>query len=214
MAIFYQILGLPEAKGAVAKVRSGVSDTRLARKFIGEEMLARTQQRLRRGIDVHGRPFKPSHRVKKEGGQTLWDDGGLAASVNYSLTSDGLDLYSSDKRARVHFLGLVIRPKNGKYLTIPLRAPGGAYARKDRFVSGNANRTGARASHYSKKSTFFKTFGDRLYLMQKTGDGKLRALFLLVRSVKMPKREWLGYSQDDLEMAMRVLGDGIVGGER
>lgn len=214
-----EVVGLAEAKGAVKGVSDRAGGRKSARpvmKFIGEEMLARTQARMRRGLDVEGRPFKRSRRAASEGGQTLWERGALAASANYTARDDGVDLYSSDRRARVHFLGLEIRPKAGKkYLTIPLRAAGGAGARRDRTVSPLANRTGARASHYSKKSTFVREVRGKLFIFQKLGDGKIRALFLLVRRSKQVERKWLGFGAGDLEMASQAWGrwvaDGSVG---
>jgi hypothetical protein len=71
------------------------------------------------------------------------------------------------------------------------------------------NRTGARARDFAK--TFFLRRGERLFLMQKTGNGTVRALFLLVRSIRMPKREWMGFSNDDMEMAAEQLGRRITG---
>jgi phage gpG-like protein len=209
MAIIFQIDGKREVRdflgGAIARMRN----TLPARKFVGEEMLLRTQRRLSGGVDVNGRPFKPSRRAEMFGGQTLFDRGTLAASANYDTPGTDLELFSSDKRARVHQEGLEIRPKKGTFLTIPLRARGGIFEGAISGVSVKANRTGARAGHYG--DTFIKRFGDRAYIMQRVGGKKLRALFLLLRSVKMPKREWLGFSPDDMEMAADKIGGHITG---
>ncbi len=209
MAILFGIRldGGGDAGKFLGGVAARMRDPRRGLKFIGEEMLLRTHKRMRAGIDVDGRAFARSRRAEQSGGQTLFDRGALAASVNYEANATTLDLFSSDKRARVHQEGLEIRPKKAKFLTIPLRARGGLFSGP--ALDTQANRTGARASHF--KNTFFLRRGRFLLLMQKTGDKTLRALFLLVRSIREKKREWLGYSPADQEMAGEVLGRHIEG---
>jgi hypothetical protein len=212
MAILLQASGIAETRGFIASAAARMRNTRPVRKFIGEEMLFRTQRRLRSGVDINGNAFTPSRRVEKFGGQTLWDRGQLAASVNYDTPGEDLELFSSDKRARVHQEGLEIRPKGGKqFLTIPLRARGGLFEGAIGGVDVKANRTGARGGHYGVGSTFIKRFGDRAYIFQKVDGKRIRALFLLLRSVKMKKREWLGFGPSDLDMAVSKLGAHVAG---
>lgn len=206
MSILYQVHGVAEVKRFLGLAAQNARDPRPALKDAGEDMLGRHQLRLRRGVDVHGKPFKRSAGADRRSGQTLWATGKLASSVHYSVSKTAFDLFSSDPRARVHHEGLPVRPKNGKrFLTIPL----------DGATQGAvANRNGARARQF--KNTFFLRFGAHLFLMQRVGKGKdkgsLRALFLLVRSVQMPRREWLGFDASDMEMvagklAARITGD-------
>lgn len=210
MGVLFQYEGFKEARQFLAGAAGRMRDTRTARKFIGEEQLARNQRRIRAGIDVDGKRFTPSRRVQMSGGQTLVDRGRLAASLNYDTPGENLDLYSSDKRARVHWEGREIKPTGGrKFLTIPLRARGGMHSGDG--IDIRANRTGARASHFSKKTTFFRWVRGRLFLFQRTEARGIRALFLLVRSVKMPERKWFGFSSEDLEMASQVLGRHVEG---
>lgn len=123
---------------------------------------------------------------------------------------DGVDLYSTFIGANVAYLGKVITPKNGQYLTIPLEAKGGefsAVSAKGNFLSAGLglhdNRTGRRASHYAGR--FFLRTNGKLFIVtkdsRKSANQKLRFLFLLVRSARYPKNEWLGASDDDMAMA-------------
>jgi hypothetical protein len=210
MGLLYQTQGTAEVKRWLGLARDQARDPRPALKDSAEEMLARTQRRMRAGVDVHGRPFTRSRGGAGRGGQTLWDRGVLAASAQYSVTRDAFDLFSSDKRARVLQEGETITPKNSQFLTIPIRARGGMFGQRD--VAAIGNRTGTRARHY--KNTFFLRRGERLLLMQKTPGGALRALFLLVRSVKLPRREWLGFNSADLDMVAGKLGSHISGDKR
>jgi hypothetical protein len=204
MAILFQASGIREVREFLGGAAARMRNTLPARKNVGEEMLLRTQRRLRAGVDVNGNPFKPSRRVEKFGGQTLWDRGALGGSANYDTPGLDLELFSTSKYARVHQEGLEIKPKKGQFLTIPLRARGGIFEGAFGGVEAKANRTGARARHFA--GTFIKRFGTRLFIMQKVDAKRLRALFLLLRSVKMPKREWLGFGPADVEMAANKLG--------
>jgi phage gpG-like protein len=232
MAILYHIDGVAEAKrflgGAVERARN----PRLPLKFIGEEMLFRTQKRMRAGVDINGRPFKKSARAEQAGGQTLFDRGALAGSANYQVTDTALDVFSTDKRARVHEDGLTILPKHGKFLTIPIRATGGLFGMAGGSAA-NANRAGYQARDYPKGSTFFLRRGSALFLMQRVGkvtsdeggvryrgmkrsssQGALRALFILVKKVEMVQREWLGFGADDATMATEEIGRYLSGDEK
>jgi hypothetical protein len=210
MAILFQLSGSDGGEGfrrSARKMRSAKS----ALAFLGEEEILRNSRRLRSGVDVDGVPFKPSRRAGESGGQTLSQTGALGASMNYAAADKQLDLYSTDKRARVHYEGLEVRPKKGMFLTIPLRAGAGMFGGAMFGLDVKANRLGDRAGHYSKSSTFFAWRGGKLFLFQKTSSKTIRALFLLVRSVQMPARRWFGFSKDDLELATKVLGDHVTG---
>lgn len=209
MAVLFQIDGLDRAREFLAGASRRMRNPEAALRLIGEAMLVSTQRRMRAGLDVDGKPFVRSRRAESGGGQTLWDRGALVSSVNYSVRPDGLVLFSSDKRAAVHYDGRTITPKRASFLTIPLRARGGMYAGR---VVATGNRRGDRARHY--QNTFFLRRGGRLFLMQRLpgeGRGRIRALFLLLRSVRLPRRKWLGFTRGDLEMVSQRLGRSIMG---
>ena len=196
-------------QAAIRRLGLAARDTRKPRALIGEEMLLRTAERFARGIGPDGKPWKRSRRADRSGGQTLNDSGVLASRTAYDVKgTDDLDLFSWDKRARVHQLGLPITPTDGhEFLTIPLRARGGSYEAPERAVAPRKGRDGRRARDYGARSTFIARVRGRLFIFQKLGDGAVRALFLLVRSVVMPARPFLGFSDDDLAMALRIFAD-------
>lgn len=210
MAIIFKVSGAGVAREFLGASADRAGDLGRPLRWIGEEMLARTQLRMRAGTDIHGRPFTPSKRVSRDGGQTLWNRGALAASANYSVSGDTLELFSSDVRARIHNEGGTILPKKAKWLTIPLRAVGGYGKTTD--VAASPNRSGRRARDY--KNTFFRRRGNKLFLCQTTESGAVRVLFLLVRSVRIPKREWLGFGADDEAMAIQKIGEYVAPEEK
>ncbi len=78
---------------------------------------------------------------------------------------------------RIHELGGTIRPVKRKWLTIPLKAA---------MTETKMSRGPAR----SFENTFFQTVGGKLFLFQKMGKA-LIPLFLLVKEVTLPPRQWL-----------------------
>lgn len=204
-----EIAGLEDIQRRIAQLGDRFTPRMLRRPsaFVGAEMVVRTKERLGKGVDVHGMPLR-SQRSKQLGLRPLGGaDGSFARSVQWAIANDGVDLYSTFVGAGVAFRGDTITPKKAKYLTIPLRARGGDNARADRALTIAKNRTGRRAAHYSRKSTFIRrTAGGKLIIFQKEPSGAIRALFLLVKKVRYPKNEWLGYSADDQKMAIEQFG--------
>jgi len=208
-----EVTGLGEAQEALRRLGLAAHDTRKARAEIGEEMLRRTEQRFARGVGPDGRPWKRSRRAEREGGQTLSKSGTLKSRVAYDVRGDDLDLYSWDKRARVHQLGLTIEPTDGhQYLTIPLRAEGGHFSSEEKPAITRKGRDGRKAAHYNTANegvgrTWVARVHGKLYIFQATSDHAVRALFLLVRSVTMIARPFLGFSEDDLRYVLAILGE-------
>ncbi len=206
------IKGLPEVQAAIRRLGLAASDTLKPRTQVGEEMLVRTERRFAEERGPNGEKWKPSRRAELAKGETLSQSGKLRGSIAYDVAStENLELYSWDKKARVHQLGLTITPTPGhEYLTIPLEAAEIAVA------SGEVKngRDGRRARHYS--GTFVARIHGRLFILQRLSEGVVRALFLLVRSVTMPARPFLGFNDDDLAMAMdifaRFFGAAFTGG--
>lgn len=196
MRMFLEKKGDREAARFLRGAAKRARNPRQALVDVGEEFVTDHQKRLRAGIDVDGRPFKRSRAAAGRGGQTLWNRGELASSVDYRATSTHLDGYSTDPRARTHNEGLLITPKKGKFLTIPLRATMEESRQKFLGLTVRSNRTGSGLRHY--KGVFFRRSRGRLFAMQRVGGGKtgrLRALFLLVRSQQMVQRKWFGATE-------------------
>ncbi len=206
-----EVTGLRDAQEAVRRLGLAARDTRAVRREIGEEMLLRTERRFARGVGPDGKPWKRSRRAERKGGQTLSKSGTLKSRVAYDVSGEDLDLYSWDKRARVHQLGLTIEPTDGhQYLTIPLRAEGGGFATPETPVVTRKGRDGRKAAHYKAAKagvgrTWVARVRGKLYIFQATGDHAVRALFLLVRSVTMIARPFLGFGEDDLVYVLATL---------
>lgn len=214
-----EVMGLEPVQRAIARLGDRFTPNSLRRPaaFVGAEMVVRTKRRLGQGVDVHGMPLK-SQRSRRLGLKPLGGaDGDFGKSVHWAIASDGVDLYSTFVGAGVAQRGDTITPKRAKYLTIPLRARGGDNARADRALTLVRNRTGRRAAHYLRTTTFIRrTAGGKLIIFQKEPSGAIRALFLLLKKVRYPKNEWLGYSADDQKMAVdqfaKFLGDAFTDG--
>lgn len=144
-----------------------------------------------------GTAWKKSKRAEREGGKTLFSSGRLAASVRgagaVKVGKLEVRLGSNVKYAGIHQSGGVIRAKSGKYLAIPMRA---ARNKRPRDFEG----------------TWFRRVRGRLWLFRKKGkrSPKIEALFLMLRSVTIPARPYLGFdpgSEDVLvELLVRHLG--------
>lgn len=206
-SVVFRLYGAPEAKAMVAGAADRAARPERVLKNLGDAEITRNHHNIEAGKDTDGRPFKKSRRASMFGGQTMFHSAELADSVNYTVKQGELELYSTSRRARVHYDGETITPKNGRYLTIPLRAKGGVFAGVGLDVQ--ANRRGTRARHY--KNTFFARRGGKLFMFQKVGgkdSNKVRALYLLVTSSKLPARKWMGI---DINRAAAVLGAHITG---
>jgi len=202
MSVVFRLAGARDTLAAIKGMTERAANPTRAFKFIGEAELTRNAHNIAAGRDTDGKPFKQSRRAAAGGGQTMLNRGEMASSINYVASADSLDFDSSSRAAAVHYDGLEI--KGRPWLTIPLRAKGGVFAGVTLDIS--KNRTGARARHF--KNTFFARRGGKLFLFQKVGAHQVRALFILVRSVKMPVRKWMGV---DLNRAAEVLGRHVVG---
>jgi hypothetical protein len=203
--------GIPEIRERIARMRVAMKDLRAPSKLIGEEMIVRTNRRMARGLDIHGRRFRRSRRSEMLGTPTLGGaDRSLARSAHYSVEAGGLVWFTDHIGADVHQSGKTIRPKSAQWLTIPLRARGGNAFDSGLRLARENNRAGYRARDY--KDTFFRRVRGKLFLFQQTSGrgeerGGIRALFLLVKSVRMPKNEWFGFTSSDEEMVTKVYGD-------
>lgn len=218
-----EVVGLRDIQKRIAMLGDRLKPGALRRPSvdIAKRLVASNRQRLARGVDVNGRPLR-SALAKRLGLVPLGGEFGLfgrSIRAEPMASGDGVDLYSTFIGADVAYKGKVITPRVKKFLTIPLEAKGGEASESDagRFMSAGLsikdNRTGRRAEHF--ENTFFMRTDGKLFLVQSdkrkkfsgTNARKLRFLFLLVRSVRYPKNEWLGVSNDDQSMAIEVYGN-------
>lgn len=218
-----EVAGLREIQQRIAELGNRLKPGALRRPSvdIAKRLVASNRKRLGRGVDVNGRPLT-SQLSKRLGLVPLGGEYGLfARSVRaepFSGNGDGVDLYSTFIGANVAYKGLPVYPKVAKFLTIPIEAKRGEFSTSEsgRFLAAGLgiqdNHTGRRARHF--ENTFWLNTDGKLFLVQydkrkkysAEGRRKLRFLFLLVRSIRYPKNEWLGVSDDDLSMAAQVYG--------
>lgn len=212
----FEISGLADVRARVARLGLQAKDLRRPNGSIGAEVVNRNRARLGRSVDVNGAPLA-SKRAAKLGLVPLGGEHRTPArSIRWGLAGGDLELYSSWIGARLAYKGGVVVPKTKKYLTIPMEARGGSESngRAGLTLADGRSVTGRRALHY--ENTFFLRVNGKLFLVQKDkrknarnwkGAGALRFLFLLVKSVRYPKNEWLGFSDADLEMAAKTYGE-------
>ncbi len=217
-----ETVGLADVQRRIARLGDRLKPGALRRPSVdvAKRLVLSNRKRLGRGVDVHGRPLH-SGLAKRLGLVPLGGEFGLfgrSIRAEPSSSGDGVDLYSTFIGADVAYKGKVITPKTAQYLTIPLEAKGGESSTSESgsFLAAGLgikdNRTGRRAGHY--ENTFVMRTDGKLFIVQsdkrkKFSDAnrrKLRFLFLLVRSSRYPKNEWLGVSNDDLSMAAEVYG--------
>jgi hypothetical protein len=217
-----QIVGLQDIQRRIALLGDRIRPGGLRRPSveIAKRLVASNRARLARGVDVHGRALR-SNLAKRLGLAPLggeWGRFGRSIRGEPMTSGDGVDLYSTFIGADVAYKGKTITPKVRQYLTIPLEAKGGEFSRSDSGsflgagLSIKNNRTARRAEHF--ENTFFMRTDGKLFLVQNDkrkkfsgpNSRKLRFLFLLVRSVRYPKNEWLGVSDSDSAMAAEVYG--------
>jgi len=103
-----------QVRAELGKLAGRLRNLTPAMRGIGE--IVRTS--VERNFAASGRPekWKPSGRVKKEGGQTLSDTGILRRSFTVRAYPDRAEVGTNVKYAAIHQLGGVITAKNKPYL--------------------------------------------------------------------------------------------------
>ncbi|WP_198140943.1 phage virion morphogenesis protein [Polaromonas sp. JS666] len=86
---------------------------------IGRVLLTGLQLRFRAQKAPDGTPWKPSQRVKREGGQTLRDTGMLRDSFSASATSSRAQVGTNSIKAAIHqFGGTIKHPGGTRYVIV------------------------------------------------------------------------------------------------
>ncbi len=130
---------------------------------------------------MRSRQIKPVGR--KSGGTTLVESGRLVRSINHEVRDSEVRIGTNVKYAQIHNEGGIIRPKTAKFLAIPLTP----------------------AARIAKPRDFDNTFIAKGIIFQKQDGGKPIALYVLKKSVTMPKRQFLTVSPDDEQRITTVL---------
>lgn len=125
------------------------------------------------------------------GGRILEDKGLLKASIQARTVKGMIQLVSSHPAANLHQYGGTITPKIARALAIPL--------------TREAKRTGSpRRNGFPRPLFIVKTKNGKAFLAE-SNDGKLVWHYILVRQVKVGKREFLGFSAKTLDKMERLL---------
>lgn len=152
---------------------------------------------VKENFDAGGRPkrWKKSARAKKQGGQTLQDDGKLKGSITSRVGATKVAIGTTDIRADVHHSGKTIKPRSKKFLTIPTEF---AKHKGSGKVKGTAR---------DFEDTFIKKgkTGKGLWIFQNQPDGKILPIFKLVKRVKMPARPFMLLQKEDLTEIKKLL---------
>lgn len=150
-----------------------------------------TQQR---GPD--GKPWAPlSHPRPNGGDKVLRDRGLMMASISASVTEVGLKLSASSPGANLMNFGGTVKPKKGKFLSIPL--------------TKDAKRAGG-ARNFPRPLFAVGVVSGNVFLGESKGKGKRQTVvyhYVLVKSVTVPARLFIGFSQETLNKMTRLLLD-------
>lgn len=153
------------------------------------------QAGIAQGVDIHGRPFAPLKGPRPSGGgQPLRDKGLLAASLSAAVTESGVTLSANAPGARLQNYGGRVVPKRGKWLTIPKTV--------------EAQRIGSPGGGRFPRPLFFRAAASSTRAMLcEVVSGKLVVQYVLVKSVTLPARTYLGWSAPTLVKITAVIAD-------
>lgn len=154
---------------------------------------------VQEGFQTHtspdGKPFKPLKRSRPDGSSSpLQDKGLLQKSVKGEVTGLELVLKASHPGARVHQYGGIIVPRKAKYLSVPLTVEAKRYGSPRRFPKRR------NLFVWTSRKTGKK-------LLAESKNGTLTFHYVLVDSVYIPPRPYLGFSEKTLAKIERVVAD-------
>jgi phage gpG-like protein len=159
--------------------------------------VAGTREHFAESRGPDGKPWPALKHPRPDGGnKPLLDKGLLQASISASVTQEELWLRANHPGAAVHQFGATIVPKRAKALTIP--------------VSKEAKRIGSPGRGRFPRPLFVvaRGAGQTGFLAEGRPDGKgITIHYLLRRSVTIPARPYLGWSESTIKKMERVLAD-------
>lgn len=181
----------------MAKPGGGAMPPLLGR-VLGQLLRSDVRDRFATGTDPRGAKWKPLRFARPNGGdQPLRDTGRLMASISVRSDATGVEVYTVYPGAVLHNFGGTVRPTKGKYLAIPLT--------KEAKRSGGPRRFGRPLS--------VRPTGKRnVLVLEETRRGQRVGQFLLVKSVTVPQREFMGLSAKGLRLCGEALAEFAVRG--
>jgi len=162
-------------------------------KVVGQIMVSDIKGRFATGTDPAGRKWQSlKHSRPRGGNQPLRDTGRLMASFTARVEPTAVVVGTNVAGAALHNFGGVVKAK-GKMLAIPLT--------KEAARSGGPRRFG------KKKQLEFRPTGKRRVFVLGIEDkrGVFVGQFLLVDSVRVPQREFMGISDKALGQIAETL---------
>lgn len=132
-----------------------------------------------------GRQWKPLKYARPRGpGQPLLDTGALMASITGTFDATSVTVGTNRPGAALHQFGGTVRPKKGKFLTVPL-TPAAVRAGSPRMMTGTA----------------------AVPLFARMVGGRWVGHFLCVRKAEVPARPFLGLSRRGGEAVVAAVQD-------
>jgi len=124
--------------------------------------------------------------TSKKGGTTLVSSARLMNSITYRIDGDSVVVGTNVKYARIHQEGGIIRPKNAKFLAIPLNPAAKVMSPRD----------------------FDNTFIHNGIIYRKDKE-KIIPLYKLKRSVEIPARPFLFLDKHDKDRIENMIKDNV-----
>lgn len=154
---------------------------------IGFEVQESTVRRFSEGKSPKGVPWKQ----KSDGSpSTLEQTGHLAASIQNVVVGNVIHVGSGKVYARIHQEGGEIKAKDAKFLHIPLNEL--------------ARREGPRRLY---ERGMYQRAGKEKGVAVLDIDGDIIPMFALVKQVTIPKRPYLGLSEEDKDIVRDIVAD-------
>lgn len=172
---------------AVERLRLGLplgGSMRPAMEGMGRVLKTRSQLSFKTQTGPDGEKWKPSHRAKNEGGQTLSLSRRLRNSITYQADAAQVAVGTNVLYAAIHHLGGTIRAKNGPFLAIP--------------ITHAARKAG---SPRNMELHVVQTLKGQFILVDKAG----MTHFLLRDRVTIPARPFLGMADADRPVLVGVV---------
>lgn len=126
-----------------------------------------------------GKVMPPS---RKGGGTTLVKSTKLVNSIKHRVVGEQVTIGTNVNYAKIHHEGGIIRPRNAKYLAIPL----------------------TKEAAVKRPREFTDTFIQKGVIFRKLGDGSFEALYALKRQVEIPARPYM-FIENKTRESMRQL---------
>ena len=182
-----------------------VGHLRPALEAIGREMVSITQRRIHRGVPP---PNAPLTRAVKQGKDplrgTLKDDGYLLSSINYRVGLNKVAWGSDRPYARIQQFGGVVRAKGSKRLAIPASP-------ETRTLMRRYGTTPRECIEGLKRAGWQVWIKGNAILGKRGKKGKIRTLFILKSSVRIPARPFLRFGFEEKRTVRQILEDHLGG---